>query len=88
MELTDADFINAGIIHAEDQRKVIADHVAYMIAACIHGGEDTAIYKFASTGHIMLEHIEWELRVPLEDPEAQRWGQALLAYVRRDAAME
>jgi antirestriction protein len=79
---TDERAIQFGIEAARAEDREVDDGVARCIAAQLHGGQDTALYSFVSTGNLEDERLDNELlelyRSP--DPRILEWASVLGTY--------
>jgi hypothetical protein len=57
-------------------------YLARLIAACLHSGEDSALYALAATGAIDTDRVRQELNaLEPSDEEQEDWADALCRYV-------
>jgi antirestriction protein len=79
---TDERAVQLGIAAAWAEDREVDDAVARAIAAGLHGGQDSALYRFASTGSLEDERLEDELRelYRSRNPRLLEWASVLGTY--------
>jgi antirestriction protein len=78
----DEQAIQAAIEIAQAEEREVDDAVARAIAAQLHGGQGSALYRFASTGDLTDERLPNELRQLYQDrnPLVLDWASVLGTY--------
>lgn len=83
-ELTDEErrAIELAIEAARAEDREVDDYTAWRIALHLHGGEDSALHGFVSTGSLEDERLGDELHAPYQDhnPQVREWAGVLGTY--------
>lgn len=79
------DVLASAIHEAQQAGEIISDEAARVIAASLHGGQNSAMYSLASNGSLNMGALRDELDQLWQDesldPEIKDWIAALDAYV-------
>lgn len=82
---TDEDLINEAIERAQREGALITDAAARVIASQLHGGQETDLYAFASSGAIqedLLVELQGIRRDETLDDTARSWTKPLRRYIK------